>query len=859
MALEHPRLLAASLTVALVGTSCSTPTDNSGELSGDNTSSESSQSGGMSMTGEPISNQDPQGNAIARQRDLALVEWKLENARTLRTRGELQAAKRELLVAYELAPNNESVRAQLAAVQAELGEPAGVAKDFGDEVMRLQAISEERARASVQSQLQTAQQRMADKDYAGAIDELSRAMVAFEIKNNLDWMTLPEEVASAKADAERLYDEQQRTSQAAQNAQLSDQLRREYERNQAQKQARIDGLIRRSQVAFEAHQFERSQDHAQRALDLDPSNQLAYDMLNAATKAARDDANHDYFKARAQEIRKLLEAHEELKRPQTDVLVMDQETWARANRRQTRRGGPKMMSPEDVALTQQVETVGVGRLTYTEETGAYLDVIKNLSQLTGVQIITTPEARTAIADESLTVIIELSKSMTLKDFLNHMISRSANLAWTIRDGVVIIGDKSQAAGTLVTEIYPVKDLIFKQTQFLPPTIRDIPTEDAGDVPRTGGEADDPIEGIELSELVDTLTKATNPEYWGTEGVEIRPEDSGLLSVTASPEMQDKLHKVLSDMRRHQTPIVTIDSKFLTISRNFLQEIGIDIRGLGGSGTKGDVVSLDDVTNGLVNNASRGQDNGGTGDPAANPLAGAFFNDGGDGDVRARTENYFLNDLGKVLSPTGGLTAGWTLIDDTQLNLILRAVEKRQDGEVVNSQILSVVNRGRGHVAVINQTAYIRDFDVEVAQSAFIADPKVDVIQDGIVLDVQPVIMNDRKYIMLNLNPTVAELQRPIPTFTTSLAGSTLPVTVQLPNLTVTNFSTTVRVPDGGTVLLGGLRQVLTRERRAEIPLLSRLPLISFLFKQEGSVDENRSLMVMVRAQITDVVDPDVKR
>ena len=128
------------------------------------------------------------------------------------------------------------------------------------------------------------------------------------------------------------------------------------------------------------------------------------------------------------------------------------------------------------------------------------------------------------------------------------------------------------------------------------------------------------------------------------------------------------------------------------------------------------------------------------------------------------------------------------------------------------------------------------------------------IQDGIVLDVQPVIMNDRKYIVLNLNPTVAELQRPIPTFTTSLAGSTLPVTIQLPNLTVTNFSTTVRVPDGGTVLLGGLRQVLTRERRAEIPLLSRLPLISFLFKQEGSADENRSLMVMVRAQITDVVN-----
>ncbi|MCA8977908.1 MAG: hypothetical protein KDC98_24495 [Planctomycetes bacterium] len=42
---------------------------------------------------------------------------------------------------------------------------------------------------------------------------------------------------------------------------------------------------------------------------------------------------------------------------------------------------------------------------------------------------------------------------------------------------------------------------------------------------------------------------------------------------------------------------------------------------------------------------------------------------------------------------------------------------------------------RAHAAFINQQAYIRDFDVEVAQAAFIADPKVDVLQSGSVLDV----------------------------------------------------------------------------------------------------------------------------
>ena len=101
---------------------------------------------------------------------------------------------------------------------------------------------------------------------------------------------------------------------------------------------------------------------------------------------------------------------------------------------------------------------------------------------------------------------------------------------------------------------------------------------------------------------------------------------------------------------------------------------------------------------------------------------------------------------------------------------------------------------------------------------------------------------------------MAELVQPIPTFTTSLGASTLPVTMQLPTLTVTSFATTAKVPDGGSVLLGGLRQMLQVDRKSSVPLLADLPLISFLFKLEGSVDESSSLMVMVRAWITDLHD-----
>jgi type II secretory pathway component GspD/PulD (secretin) len=858
MALEHPRLLAASLTAAILGTSCSTPSDSSTQPAPDDQAGTQRTNSGAAAQG-----QEPQGSEqrVAAERRQALVAAYVERAEALRANGQLLAAKSELLKARDQAPTNEQVFRLLSAVQAELGEPTGRVTTFADEQLRLQKIGEERARADVTAKLQRADGLLAEKNYAGAIEELRLAALTIDLKDQVDWMGRREEVAAKKNEAEKRFAEQQRAEQAAENKRLADRLRQEYEAAAVRRRVQVDTLLLESQHAFVNRRFAYAQDCARRALEIDPNSTVAAEMVSASVKASRESSTDAYYLERAKAIRNMIEADEAMKVPQTAVLEMDPTTWETALKRSDRKNAANAMAPEDQHLLDTTKTLPVGRLTYTEETGSFLDVVNNLKLSTGQQILVTPEARKIIEEESLKVQIEVKSAMSLFNFLEFLCGRSTKLAWTVRHGVVLIGDKSQAAGTLSVELYPVKDLVMKHKQFIAPKIRDIPGEsnnNTDDSPRFGGEAEDPIVFVELADLKKHVEDATNPKYWADAdangGCQIGTEDSGFLVVKANPDMQKQVQQILQDMRRFATPVVTIDSKFLTISRNFLQEVGVDFRGLGGAGNKGSVATLDDITNGLQNNASRGLDNGGTGDPAANPLAGAFFNDGGDGDVRGRTENFFGTDLSRVLTPTGGFTGAWTLIGDTQLNMILRAVEKQQDVEVVNSQILSVTNNQRGHVAVINQTTYVRDFDVEVAQAAFIADPKIDIIQDGIVLDVEPTIQHDRKYIILNLNPTVSELTRPIPTFTTSLAGSTLPVTLQLPRLTVTNFSTTVKVPDGGTVLLGGLRQTLNKERRAEVPVLSRLPILSFFFKQEGSADENRNLMVMVRAQITDVIE-----
>lgn len=855
MAFEHPRLLAASLTAALVGASCSTSSENASP-------NQSSPPVDPTASSNASSPQDPQQSPnLDQQRRAALVAKYLEIGERLRLDGKLDAALTELLKAKDLQPENEKVLGMIAAVQAERGVPIGGAVDFHSEQMAQQNIAEQRSRSLVTEKMQRAREMLAAQNFAGAVDELSHAQVITRARDQVDWQDMDKQVASMLSDAEQKLADQRRTQQASYNEQLSQRLAEERRQTEARRRARLDLFLQQSQVAFEGRQFRRAQELAMKALDADPTSAVAQEMVQVTTKAARDQMSEDYYTQKAREIRALMESREELKIPYTKVLSMDSATWERAQKRTGTVGTQQQIDPQDAAVWETVRTAPVGKLSYTAETGDYTEVVKNLQLVTNVSILITPTGKEVIDSESLKMEIELVSSVTLENFLNLMVQKSTNLAWTVRNGVVIIGNKSDASGTIQSEVYDVKDLVFKRTQFLPPRIRDIPgSEGSGsdDTPRAGGEGDDKVSFIEIADLVTNIQDATDPAYWSSEGVGITPEETGYLIVKASPSMHKQVASVLSGMRRSATPVVTIDSKFLTITRNFLQEVGVDFRGLGGSGNKGTTATLDDTTNGLDDNASRGSDNGGTGDPAANPVSGAFFNDGGDGDIRARTENFFTTGLGQSLTPNGGFTASWAYIDDTQLQMILRAVEKQEEVEIVNSQYLSVLDKERGHVAVINQTSYVRDFDVEVAQASFIADPKVDVIQDGIVLDVQPVIQQDRKYIILNLNPTIAELSRPIPTYTTSLAGSTLPVTLQLPNLRVTSFATTAQVPDGGTVLLGGLRQVLSRERRAEVPLLGRLPLVSFFFKQEGSADENRSLMVMVRAWITDIRESEGK-
>ena len=74
-------------------------------------------------------------------------------------------------------------------------------------------------------------------------------------------------------------------------------------------------------------------------------------------------------------------------------------------------------------------------------------------------------------------------------------------------------------------------------------------------------------------------------------------------------------------------------------------------------------------------------------------------------------------------------------------------------------------------------------------------------------------------------------------------------TVQLPTFAFTQVSTTVSVPDGGTILLGGIKRLSEGRTERGVPMLSKIPYVNRLFRNVAVGRDANSLMLMVTPRI----------
>lgn len=74
-------------------------------------------------------------------------------------------------------------------------------------------------------------------------------------------------------------------------------------------------------------------------------------------------------------------------------------------------------------------------------------------------------------------------------------------------------------------------------------------------------------------------------------------------------------------------------------------------------------------------------------------------------------------------------------------------------------------------------------------------------------------------------------------------------TVQLPTFSFTTATTTVTAPDGGTVLLGGIKRAAESSTDRGVPILGKVPGLNRLFRNRGIGRETSSKMIAVTPRI----------
>ena len=122
-------------------------------------------------------------------------------------------------------------------------------------------------------------------------------------------------------------------------------------------------------------------------------------------------------------------------------------------------------------------------------------------------------------------------------------------------------------------------------------------------------------------------------------------------------------------------------------------------------------------------------------------------------------------------------------------------------------------------------------------------------QFGVGLAFTPVVL-DKGHISLQVSTEVSELTN---TGAFSLSGGGINDGLTIPALAVRRAETTVELPSGGSLVIGGLLQNQTKQNINGFPGLKDLPILGALFRSRDFQNSETELVVMVTAYLVDPV------
>jgi len=375
---------------------------------------------------------------------------------------------------------------------------------------------------------------------------------------------------------------------------------------------------------------------------------------------------------------------------------------------------------------------------------------------------------------------------------------------------------------------------------------------------------------QMADLLMTLVKnAVQKQSWedmGGNGV-IQFFGPGLALVINQPqEVQEEVQQLLASLRKLQDLQVSVELRAVLVSESFFERIGVDFDMNIRTPTNRNEPNL--LTGTFVQSpfANRTADKLG-GLISGLTSAGTLTPDL-NLPIRNSTFNFTTPQFGGY-QPEAGLSLGLAFFSDIQVFMFLEAVQGDRRAHIMQAPKLTVYNGQQATIGGFMTRPSVTSLAAQpLGNGTFVMVPVTTQIPFGLGMTVQPVVSPDRRFIRLNVSPQqiaqvqdpTASIRLPVPVFAGALFDGGTPqvpfannplnfieISQSQTNLTIAN--TTVNVPDGGTVLLGGFKFLAEERSEYGPPVLSKIPYLSRLFRNVGWSRDGSTLIYLITARV----------
>jgi type II secretory pathway component GspD/PulD (secretin) len=335
--------------------------------------------------------------------------------------------------------------------------------------------------------------------------------------------------------------------------------------------------------------------------------------------------------------------------------------------------------------------------------------------------------------------------------------------------------------------------------------------------------------------------------------------------------------LINKLREAKALQIAIEARFIQVDTSFLQSIGVNLDMYFNTGSRlGSSATVDPWTSSIVGAPQTVPQsrNGNTGAQTASGwgAGAAHWNEltpvpvvGNNTGINFTTPTSLKTgtglDIGSLVT-TPAMTTGFTFLDEIQVNFLLQATQASATTRNLTAPRITLFNGQRAYVSVATEQAYVSGLTAVPSEGTGTVGvggtvvnsptytPTISYVPTGATLDVEATISADRRYVTMTLRPQVCTLVSFATYAVNGVANSVSSQgNISLPTVVIQDIQTTVSVPDGGTLLLGGQKLATETDREIGVPVLSKIPVIDRLFTSRGTERDEETLLILVKPKI----------